>query len=146
MPEEYVAESLLEALGVEDFDGKRVLIPRAAVARDLAPAELTRRGAIVKVVEAYRTVIPEGARENARRALERAPHWITFTSSSTVKNFVSVVGVEALAGVSIASIGPVTSKTARDLGLRVDVEASPHTVEGLVDALVTQFSTGTRSA
>ena len=90
IPKEYVAESLLEALAGDDLAGKRVLLPRAAVARDLVPVELTRRGAIVDVVEAYRTVIPEDAAARAREVLARKPTWITFTSSSTVKNFVAV--------------------------------------------------------
>ena len=135
MPKEYVAESLLEALAADDLAGKRVLLPRAAVARDLVPVELTRRGAIVDVVEAYRTVVPEDAAARAREVLARKPHWITFTSSSTVRNFVAVAGRDALQGVKIASIGPITSATARELGLTVDVEADPHTVAGLVEAI-----------
>jgi len=135
IPKEYVAESLLEALASDDLAGKRILLPRAAVARDLVPVELTRRGAIVDVVEAYRTVIPEEAVAHVRDVLARKPHWITFTSSSTVRNFMKIVGGEALSGVKIASIGPITSATARDLGLTVDVEANPHTVPGLVSAL-----------
>jgi len=135
IPKEYVAESLLEALASDDLAGKRILLPRAAVARDLVPVELTLRGAIVDVVEAYRTVIPEEAVAHVRDVLARKPHWITFTSSSTVRNFMKIVGGEALSGVKIASIGPITSATARDLGLTVDVEANPHTVPGLVSAL-----------
>ena len=133
MPKEYVAESLLEALAGDDLAGKRVLLPRAAVARDLVPVELTRRGAIVDVVEAYRTVIPEDASARAREVLVRKPHWITFTSSSTVKNFVAAAG--AVSGIRVASIGPITSATARELGLTVDVEADTHTVPGLVAAI-----------
>jgi uroporphyrinogen III methyltransferase / synthase len=135
MPKEYVAESLLEGLAGDDLAGKRVLLPRAAVARDLVPAELTRRGAMVDVVEAYRTVLPEHAAARAREVLARKPTWITFTSSSTVKNFVAAAGRDALAGVKIASIGPITSATARELGLTVDVEADPHTGAGLVAAI-----------
>jgi uroporphyrinogen-III synthase len=135
MPKEYVAESLLEALASDDLTGKRVLLPRAAVARDLVPVELTRRGAAVDVVEAYRTVIPDNASVRAREILARKPHWITFTSSSTVKNFMQIAGRDALAGVKIASIGPITSATARELGLTVDVEADPHTVPGMVSVL-----------
>ena len=72
MPEEYVAESLVEAFADEDLQGKRILLPRAAVARDLVPVELTRRGATVDVVEAYRTVIPEDAAARARSAGAKA--------------------------------------------------------------------------
>ncbi|HTS76562.1 MAG TPA: uroporphyrinogen-III C-methyltransferase [Bryobacteraceae bacterium] len=135
MPEEYVAESLVEAFAGEDLSGCRVLLPRAAVARDLVPAELRRRGAVVDVVEAYRTVLPENAAERAREVLAKKPQWITFTSSSTVTNFLQAAGKEALAGVKIASIGPITSATLAEHGLAADVEARPHTTAGLVRAI-----------
>jgi uroporphyrinogen-III synthase len=140
MPEEYVAESLLKSLEGENLESKRVLLPRAAVARDVIPVELRRRGAIVDVVEAYRTVIPADAADRVREALSRKPHWITFTSSSTVTNFVAVLdkpGREALDGIKIASIGPITSATLREHGTNVDVEADPHTIGGLVKAIST---------
>jgi len=92
------------------------------------------------VVEAYRTVIPEDAAARARELPARKPDWITFTSSSTVTNCIAAAGREVLQGVKIASIGPITSATAREHGLSVDVEANPHTIEGLVTALV-QFPT-----
>jgi uroporphyrinogen-III synthase len=132
VPAEYVAESLLDALAGEDLKGRRILLPRAAVARDVVPAELAKRGAIVDVAEAYRTEATAGLAERAREVLARKPHWITFTSSSTVKNFASVASVE---GMKIASIGPITSATARELGMHVDVEADPHTMAGLVAAI-----------
>ena len=139
MPKEYVAESLVEAFAGEDLTGRRILLPRAAVARDLVPAELTRRGATVDVVEAYRTVAPEDVTARAQEIFKRKPDWITFTSSSTVRNFISAFvaagGREALDGVRIASIGPVTSATLREYGLKVDVEADPHTIDGLVAAI-----------
>ncbi len=136
MPEEYVAESLLEALAGEDLKGKRILLPRAAVARDLVPVTLRERGAVVDVVEAYRTIIPADAAARAKEALAHKPDWITFTSSSTVTNLLTVMGRETLAGIKVASIGPVTSATAREAGLTVSVEADPHTIEGLVDAIL----------
>lgn len=136
MPEEYVAESLVEALAGENLKGKRILLPRAAVARDLVPDTLRERGAIVDVVEAYRTIVPADAAVRAKEALAHKPDWITFTSSSTVKNLLAVTGREALRGIKVASIGPVTSATARDAGLAVDVEADPHTIPGLVEAIV----------
>ena len=135
MPTEYVAESLLQALAGYEMQGKRILLPRATVARDLVPVGLRERGAIVDVVEAYRTITPADAAEKATLALARKPDWLTFTSSSTVKNLVAVAGVEALRGIRVASIGRVTSATARELGLRVDVEAEPHTISGLVAAI-----------
>jgi uroporphyrinogen III methyltransferase/synthase len=142
MGKEYVAEGLVEALATRDLVGKRVLLPRAAIARDLVPVELTRRGAVVEVVEAYRTVVPEETGERARNLFSatRKPDCITFTSSSTVQNFVALVGVaEALAGVQVASIGPVTSKTARGFGIEVAAEAHPFTIDGLVDAIRSLF-------
>jgi uroporphyrinogen-III synthase len=108
------------------------------VARDLVPVELARRGAVVDVVEAYRTAVPEGARLAAAEILAaaRKPDWITFTSSSTVRNLVAVAGVDAVSGVKAASIGPVTTATARSLGIEVAVEASVFTVDGLVEAIL----------
>ena len=131
-PAEYVAESLLEAFSKDDLTGKRVLLPRAAVARDVIPEELRRRGALIDVVEAYRTGMPE----QARQPLPAKPDWITFTSSSTVRNFVEAQGVGVLEGVSIASIGPVTSETVRQYGLTVTVEAKPYTIDGLLNTLI----------
>jgi uroporphyrinogen III methyltransferase/synthase len=130
MPAEYVAESLVEAFAGDSLAGKRILLPRAAVARDVVPRELAARGARVDVVEAYRTSLPEKA------ILPAKPDWITFTSSSTVKNFVEIAGKAILDGVGIASIGPVTSETARSLGLTVHAEADPHTIPGLIEALL----------
>lgn len=126
MPDEYVAEDLVRVLAPQDLRGKRVLIPRAAVARDVIPVELQKLGAEVDVVEAYRNVVPA-----AGRTVPKAD-WITFTSSSTVKNYVEVAGLDSLQGMRVASIGPVTSATARGLGITVDVEAKPYTIDGLI--------------
>jgi uroporphyrinogen III methyltransferase/synthase len=136
VPRDYVAEGLVAAFAQFDLGGKRILLPRAKVARDLIPKELTHRGAEVDVVEAYRTELPEYAAMMAREVFTVKPDWITFTSSSTVKNLVAAAGRSALNGVKIASIGPVTSETARSQGLDVTVEASRYTLEGLVEALV----------
>lgn len=135
MPKEYVAESLVEAFASESLQGRKILLPRAAVARDLVPRELAGRGATVDVVEAYRTIAPEGLAERVRAILERKPHWITFTSSSTATNFIAVAGREALRAVKVASIGPVTSQTLREHGVEPDAEARPHTIGGLIDAI-----------
>ena len=137
VPPEYVAESLVEAFAGEELHGKRMLLPRAAVARDIAPEALRARGAVVDVVEAYRTLVPEDAAERAREIFGvRKPDWITFTSSSTVNNFVAAAGREALDGVRVASIGPVTSQTLREHGVRVDAEAARYTTGGLVEAIL----------
>ncbi len=148
-PKEYVAESVVAALRrrVED---KRVLLVRAKVARDVIPRELRKAGALVDVVEAYETVTPKSSAKQLRAFLgsARTPHAITFTSSSTVRNFVQLLGArEARAalkksglhhGVHTASIGPVTSATLREFGLPVDIEAREYTIPGLVAAIVAQ--------
>jgi uroporphyrinogen III methyltransferase/synthase len=131
MGKDYVAEGLLAAFAAHDLTGQRILLPRAAVARDLVPVELARRGAQVDVVEAYRTAAPDRAFDLAEK-----PDWITFTSSSTVQNFVAMAGAEALAGVKVASIGPITSATARNLGIEVTAEANVYTTEGLIEAIL----------
>jgi uroporphyrinogen III methyltransferase/synthase len=87
------------------------------------------------VVEAYRTIVPPAARESLRRALARKPHWITFTSSSTVKNLLSLADRDSLAGIRFASIGPVTSDTARRHGLAIDAEAAHFTIDGVIEAI-----------
>ena len=138
MGKEYVAESLVEAFREHDLNGKRILLARAAVARDLLPAELALMGARIDVVEAYRTVAPVGLAAAAALVFggPRKPDWITFTSSSTVENFLGAVGAGTLAGVKVAAIGPVTSATVRKYGIEVDVEASPYTSDGLVEAIL----------
>ena len=136
MGKEYVAESLLEAFAAHPLEGKRVLLPRAAVARDLVPAELARRGARVDVVEAYRTVPPEHLAEQVREVLAHRPDCLTFTSSSTLRNLVEAAGADALRGIAVASIGPITTQTARELGIEVAAQAKVFTVEGLVAAVL----------
>lgn len=139
MPAEYVAESVVRALRSR-VKGKRVLLVRARVARDVLPRALRRAGAKVEVVEAYRTVAPPQSRRVLRRVLRhRRPCWVTFTSSSTVRNLAVLVGAGrvrgALKGIRVASIGPVTSRTLRELGLRVNVQAKKYTIPGLVRAI-----------
>lgn len=138
MPAEYVAESLVQAFAGDNLEGCRILLPRAAVARDTAPDALRSRGAIVDVVETYRTTMPQSAPALARQIFggPNSPDWITFTSSSTVNNCVQAVGARALRSARIASIGPVTSATCRKHGLTVAVEASPYTTDGLLAAIL----------
>ena len=140
VPKEYVAESVVRSLR-HRINGKRVLLVRAKVARDVIPRELRKAGAKVDVVEAYETVIPASSRERLRIVLKnsrRRPHWITFTSSSTVRNFVELVRASSakLDGIRFASIGPVTSSTLQEFDLAVDVQASEFTIPGLVEAIV----------
>ncbi|MEW6477537.1 MAG: uroporphyrinogen-III C-methyltransferase [Actinomycetota bacterium] len=136
VPERFVAESLLEAF--PDGPG-RVLLPRAAVARDALPTGLTERGWTVDVVEAYRTVVGRPAPEALAAAA--TAHAITFTSSSTVTNYLTVAGDGPVPPV-VACIGPITADTARSAGLTVDVVATEHTIEGLVQSLVERFQAG----
>jgi uroporphyrinogen III methyltransferase / synthase len=136
MPNEYVAESLVRAFAKENLQFRRILLPRAAVARDLVPRELSRLGATVDVVEAYRTLAPADLAARARAILDRKPHWIAFTSSSTVTNIIATAGREALAGIKIASIGPITSSTLREHDIEPTVEAQPHTIGGLVEGIL----------
>ena len=138
VPEQFVAEALLSAFPASPAERTgRVLLARAAIARDVLPDGLRAKGWDVDVVEAYRTasVDPSAAQ---RRAVAGA-NLITFTSSSTVDNFVAAFGVAAVPQV-VACIGPVTAATARRHGLTVSVEAPVHTIEGLVAAILA-FST-----
>jgi uroporphyrinogen III methyltransferase/synthase len=136
MGKEYVAEGLLDAFSPYDLKGARVLLPRAAVARDLVPAELARRGAHVDVVEAYRTVVPADTAERITTVFARKPDAITFTSSSTVQNFLAAAGSSILDGVKVASIGPITTETARQLGIQVTAQAREFTLDGLLEAVL----------
>jgi uroporphyrinogen III methyltransferase/synthase len=132
VPERFVAEALVEALEAVEVEGRRVLVARAAEARSVLPDALRGRGAEVDDVALYETVAePLGDAERA--ALERATY-VTFTSSSTVR-FLLESGVRPPEGARIVSIGPVTSATAQEHGLTVDVEAERHDVDGLVEAL-----------
>ena len=136
VPAEYVAESLVEALGKQDLTGQRILIPSAAVTRDVVPQALRELGARVEQVEAYRNVIPSGAQERVAEVFREAyPDWVTFTSSSAVENTSKLAGLEALRKVKIAAIGPITSATVRKLGLAVSAEARVPSAAGLVEAV-----------
>jgi uroporphyrinogen-III synthase len=136
-PQKYIAESLVESFGSEQLAGRRILIPSAAVTRDVVATELRRRGAQVDVVEAYRNAIPSAAAKQARELFrDPLPHWVTFASSSAVAHLVELVGAAPLRQVKIAAIGPVTSDTVNKCGLRVTVEARLPTVDGLVNAIV----------
>jgi uroporphyrinogen-III synthase len=141
VPEEYVAESVVRSLRTR-VKGKRVLLARAKVARDVIPRELRKLDASVDVVEAYETVIPKASRKRLHSVLKdprQRPSVITFTSSSTVRNFCALLGSwtrrQELTGIRMASIGPVTSTTLRELGLPVDIEAREYTVPGLIKAI-----------
>jgi uroporphyrinogen-III synthase len=141
MPREYVAEAVVHTLRAR-VAGKHVLLVRARVARDVIPRELRRAGAKVEVAEAYRTIAPRRSRPRLRTLLHKPnrPHVITFTSSSTARNLVELLGGKqrarrSLKGIRLASIGPVTTGTLRELGLRADIQARTFTIPGLVKAL-----------
>ncbi|HEX4228282.1 MAG TPA: uroporphyrinogen-III synthase [Bryobacteraceae bacterium] len=136
-PESYVAESLIEAFAKHDLANRRVLIPAAAVTRDVVSAALRNRGAQVDVVEAYRNVAPEEAGACAKEIFrDPYPDWATFASASAVENLVAILGPEPLSKVRIASIGPITSQAIRKHGLAVAIEPDEHTIPGLVKALL----------
>lgn len=143
VPDEYVAEAVVAALTAEnDLRGSRILLPRAEIARPVLPEALTERGAEVVEVAAYRTVPDDREAHEARRRIEAGEvDLITFTSSSTVRNFVDLLGART-GGARVASIGPITSRTARELGLTVDIEARAFTVEGLLGAIVDRQQRG----
>lgn len=135
-PEEYVAESVVKAFEKQgSLDNVTILLARAEQARDVIPRELARLGAIVDEAIAYRTVPETGdATGDLARFREEGADLITFTSSSTVENFMALK-LPLAANLKTASIGPITSETMRDLGLRVDVEARRHDIPGLITAI-----------
>jgi uroporphyrinogen III methyltransferase/synthase len=134
VPERFVAEALVEALDDVDVDGKRVLVARAAEARDVLPDALRQRGAEVDVVALYETL--REAPSEADVEVAQTADYVTFTSSSTVRNLTAALGERFPAQARIASIGPITSEAAREAGLEVAVEAERHDIDGLVVALL----------
>ena len=145
VPKVYQAEGILETLIPENVLGKRVLIPRAAKARDILPETLRQWGARVDVVEAYQTVLPEADVSALCRLLrDGAIDVITFTSSSTVTNFAVMLRDQdlprLLSRTVIACIGPITQKTVEDLGMRAEVVSEEFTIPGLVKGVVDYFS------
>ena len=142
MPAEHVGEAIFDALiqAAGDVRGKRFLMPRGDLARPDLPDELRKAGAIVDEVIVYETYAPEIPEETVEAMMAFEPDIVTFTSSSTAKNFCARLGAERLAALAaksvFASIGPITSKTARDLGLDVRIEPEDYDVPGLVTAIV----------
>jgi len=155
VPDRYVAESVVDSLRGK-VRGKRVLLARAKVARDVIPRELRKMGAKVDVVEAYNTITPASSKKQLQSVMrdpKHRPHIVCFTSSSTVRNFAALLnsghrdpsahrklGSDApipqfLAGIQFASIGPITSATLRELGFPVNIEATEYTIPGLIQAI-----------
>ncbi len=143
VPGEFKAEALVEAVGTEGMRGSKVLVARAAEAREILPEELARRGASVDVVPAYRTTRHASNADDVRALLrEGRIDAVTFTSSSTVRYFLDLVGEDApglLRGVVVASIGPITAETAARFGLASQIVPASYTIPALADALVHHF-------
>ena len=147
VPDEFRAEAVVEAFRNENVHGLRILVPRAAQAREVLPAELRKMGASVDVVEAYRTVKAEGDRALIRDLLEKGQiQMVTFTSSSTVHNFVDAFEEDGaqffrwMEKTALACIGPITAETAQKRGLKVAVTAKQYTIESLTQAIVEYFA------
>jgi uroporphyrinogen III methyltransferase / synthase len=136
VPAEYIAEGVIEAMAAgTDLRGRRILLPRAEIAREILPARLAELGAEVHDVSAYRTLPDAGSADRLAEIVSAgAVDLVTFTSGSAARSFASLVGPAASA-VAVASIGPVTSDVARELGMRVVVESPVHTTEGLLRAI-----------
>jgi len=145
-PEQYIAESVVQALK-DRTRGKRVLLVRAKVARDVLPIELKKAGARVDVAEAYETHIPRGAKAKLNRLFSNdssRPDIVTFTSSSTATNFLALLEKDhwhGLREIWLASIGPVTSETLRQAGFKTNIEALEYTMEGLALAIAKRVLT-----
>lgn len=139
VPEAYVAESLVSALG-DRVRGKRALLARAAIARDVIPDALREAGATVDVADAYRNVLPEAAPEQLRLALTEKIDAVSFTSSSSATHLAEAARLAGItwpfADVPAISIGPITSQTLRELGWEPAAEANPSDIPGLIDAIV----------
>ncbi len=142
MPEKYVAEELMAALHEHepDLEGKRFLLPRADIARSFLPNELRKRGAEVTELVAYRTVVPRTSETLSERLMAYRPALVTFTSSSTARNFHEILGparVEQLKGTAtFGAIGPITAETANSLAMPVTIEPATHDIPSFVDAIV----------
>jgi uroporphyrinogen III methyltransferase/synthase len=144
VPREYVAEAVLEEFKKTDMTGKRILLARAKVARDVLPKGLRVLGAEVNVVEVYRTVKPRGGSKKLMQLLEQENlDGIAFTSSSTVNHFVELLKREnlkrVLRGIAIACIGPVTARTVRAWGMNVAIQPKEYTIPALTQAIARYF-------
>jgi len=153
LPQEFTGDGLAETLVETGVKGFRILVPRALKARETLPETLGSAGAEVTVAPVYQNVLPtssagEHLKEDLHRALqEKNVDMITFTSSSTVKNFMTLLGImtpdemkKLMSGVAVAAIGPITAKTAEEFGLHVDVQPAEYTIPGLVDSIVMHFT------
>ena len=153
LPEEFTSDGLAETLIKKDVKGLRILIPRALKAREILPETLSKAGAEITVAPVYQNVLPASTpgahlKEELLTALqEKSIHMVTFTSSSTVKNFVTLLGSgtpaevqQLMSGIAVATIGPITAKTAEKFGMHVDVQPTEYTIPDLVDSIVKYFT------
>jgi uroporphyrinogen III methyltransferase/synthase len=146
VPEEYRAEAVIAGLRKESIRGDKILIPRAERAREILPDELRKAGATVDVVPAYRTIKPEQRTEEVAAMLSQGlVDMVTFTSSSTVANFVEMFGPERqglgawMEKVVVACIGPITAKTAKEHGFAVHVVPGEYTIDALTQRIAAYF-------
>jgi uroporphyrinogen-III synthase len=145
MPEEYVAEAVVAMLQ-DKVSGKHVLLARAAVARDIIPEQLRKCGADIHVVETYRTVVPADSIGQVRELFGEGkplPDAVTFTSSSTVNNFFTLLAaakIDLPKGLRAVSIGPVTTRTLRQHNWEPACEAIKYDIPGVVGACVSLFA------
>jgi uroporphyrinogen III methyltransferase / synthase len=145
IPKEFIAESILEGFEKRVIEGNRILLARAKKARDVLPKGLKDLGAEVDVVAVYRTIRPRGGSKRLRRLLTGGEiDAIAFTSSSTVNHFAELLKNEdlqrLLKGIAIACIGPVTTRTAKERGLKVRIQAKQYTIPGLTRAIAEYFA------
>ncbi len=145
VPKEYRAESIIEGMGADAIRGRKIFIPRAKVAREVLPDEMRKLGAEVTVAPTYVTVRPDNRKDEVRTLFENGRiDAVTFTSSSTVENFMEMwsngEGLKLMEGVAAASIGPITSDTARKLGLNPVIEPAEYTTSALAEAIKTYFA------
>lgn len=147
VPSEYRAEAVVEDLRERGVHKAKILLPRAAQAREILPDELQKMGAQVDVISAYETVMPARDTERVREMLEKGEiDMVTFASSSTVNNFLEMFGTDAellrtwMSSVAVACIGPITAETAREKGFPVTLSPSDFTIEALTHAIVDYFS------
>ncbi|WP_129596169.1 uroporphyrinogen-III C-methyltransferase [Anaerophilus nitritogenes] len=139
VPDVFRAEAIIEGLKDKIHKGDHILLPRADIARTILIEELEKMGALVDNISIYHTTIPNVDKEKLINILKEGIDLITFTSSSTVKNFIEILGEEnkkLLKDITIAVIGPITEQTAKDMELKVDISADEFTIDGLVDSIL----------
>jgi uroporphyrinogen-III synthase len=142
MPREYISEAIADGFKDTNIEDARILLPRSAEARPVLVSSLRNLGALVDEIAIYTTAVPaEKDTAGKRMLLNGEIDIITFTSSSTVRNLASMIGGEILYvnNTMVACIGPITATTATDMGIRVDIVAEEHTIDGLVQAIMDHY-------